>query len=536
MATSVPVTSSTSVGEANSSNERFTERTSRMYYAALVLGALSCLIFIAMIVIFPQVGLWAVVLGFALGCLLLSLAIVFAVSGLVLGKTLEPSREATPPEIVAQKEWTTQQDVLGNEYWRSELISLFLRGDLHESLIVDSKDRSLDIDQSLQNILKLEPLSTTLSLLKKDCVHINIILHLVRQWNLLGVDLSPEVTAHAEELLLFLIEEQYYSPDILKLIRYGDALQATSPLMDWADSGSFSVDADGVFSCRREECSPEDALAQFDLLLALENPDRRFLKDSFLTYIWSSSFFEKFLHRHLESLQRKLPETAIDVARYEAQIQTFLSRYFQKLDLINAMSLDWGYNCAEGEKCYESANQRLDNLFIAFSSSVPAMKRLFDKYGSVVRVDRRQIREQILSNTEILENESGFLCSLYEYPLSYLIDWAVLLDCVRGTEISLEDQADYTVCLQGLDSMLSQFASRLQSGQKVLNPRDVLSEQAAVMLVHGLAAQGVSFQGLKALMYLTAVPQRMWLGALPLFESFPVFNRMKEFLGESLGD
>ncbi|WP_100934637.1 hypothetical protein [Candidatus Chlamydia corallus] len=535
MATSFPLTLP-SIGETQSPCERLTERTSRMYYVALVLGALSCLIFTAMIVVFPQVGLWAIVLGFALGCLLLGLAIVFAVSALVLGRTFGPSPESTLAEIIPQKEWTPQQEVLGDDYWRSELVSLFLHDYLPESLIVYSDDRSLNIDQSLQNVLKLEPLSTTLALLKKDCVHINIILYLVRQWNLRGIDLSSEVTQCAEELLQFLIKEQYYSPDLLQLARYGDALKATSPLIDWAASGSFCVDAEGMFSYRREECSGEAALLQFDLLLSLENPERLFLKDSFLSYIWSSSFFEKFLYRHLEHLQERCPEKAIDVTHYKAQIQEFLSRYCQKLDLVSALSLDWRHSCFEGEKCCENASQRLDKLFVDFSSAVLAMKRLFEKYASVVRIDSKQIEAQILLGHEILSNEAGFLCSLYKYPLSHLIDWAAFLECIRGIEISPEDQADYTVCLQGLDSMLSHFAMRLQSGWGSFpNERAALSGEAGVMLVHGLAAQGVSFQGLKALMYLTAVPTRTWLGALPLFEPFPVYNQLKEFLGDSLG-
>ncbi|SPN73604.1 hypothetical protein C10C_0437 [Chlamydia serpentis] len=540
MVGSFPLTSS-NIGEALSrhekSIERASERTSRMYYAALILGALSCLIFIAMIVIFPQVGLWAIALGCSVGCLLLGLAIVFAVSALVLGKTLGPSPEPIP-KIPVKKEWTSLHESLGNYFWRIELASLFLLDYLPESLVVYSQDRSLDIDRTLKNILELEPLSTTLLLLKKDCVHINIILHLVRQWNLQEIELNSEVTQCAEELLQFLIEEQYYSEDLLQLARYGDALKTSSPLLDWATSGRFCVNEDEqTFTYRQEECSPEVALFQFDLLLSLENPDRLFLKDSFLTYIWSSSFFEAFLRRHLASLVERLPGQEIDVLAYERKIEGFLSRYLKKLDTISSFSLDWGHSFVEGARCYKSAEQRLEKLFVDFSSAILAMRRLFEKYTSI-KVEKAKIKEQLIMGREMIQNEGAFYCSLYQYPLSYFIDWATLLESIHKGGISEEDQPDYAVCLRGLDSMLSFFGERFKLGRKAFaNPRAVLSEQQGIILVNSLATQGMSFQGLKSLMYLISLPERIWLGALPLFESSSVssslYDQLKEFLDDS---
>ncbi|ANH78270.1 hypothetical protein Cs308_0099 [Candidatus Chlamydia sanziniae] len=478
---------------------------------------------------FPQIALWAGIVGVFLGFLLLYLTCVVAAYALSFKKV---------PEL-KYPQWTEKRDVLGDNVWKKELTELFLQGHFAQKLAVYHADNSLDCIQTLKNILELDPIATCFTLLNKERISTNILLHLIRQWNKLEDKLqqrtSPE---HISQLFHRLVELAHFSPEMISLLYYAGAFDPKrSPILEYAKQGKFCVETDGTFSYEflEEPLSAKKALKQLDRLLALKNPDIRFCRGAFLNYIHTFEFFAAFLHEHFKSLEQR-SEKDLDVKAYVQRIDMFLACYKAQIEKISSSVLDWGYIFLDGEKCAATVEQLYSESYGNFSSSNQALEQLI-VHGSMF-ADLADSCPWVLENyTKLLEDHRRTFASITEFmnPRSYTSiaqvfeRWVSMLHILQ-IEGETEDM-NYTIALDGLDRALCWFAARVQQEKEAVTKHSVFWNASQwIQWVRELVEVRFSFTATKTLIRLLNIREAIWKEALPLFEGTVIYEELKDFI------
>ncbi|ANH78272.1 hypothetical protein [Candidatus Chlamydia sanziniae] len=523
--------------ERRSLSVKVNRKSQILHVIAAILSILSCAIFIAMIVLFPYVALWAGILGIAVGLILFGLAILVTLYATTCLKVLEGK----------SPKWTIERDVLGNKVRSEELTQLFARGVFPKELAVYCKKGGLDFPASLKNVLKkLEPITTCLHLLNQKLIYTNILLYLVQQWNKADVYLKESCPQELAQLLLKrLMELSCPSPDLLLLLNRAGVFSDSSFLLDFATRGKFCVKNNGTF-CFEFTDQPvpvEEALGEFERLLSLRTPDIFFGKDAFFTYVMSSKFFETFLCRHLESLIKRDPyrSLVIDPHIRIEQMKFFMARYTLRMQEMLMPFLEWRIRFNSNTLWWKSANKMYEKIVLAFAVSFPAMRRMLSSQAPHL-LPNLEIHHSIYRHYKLLANSKS-LNSKYmnvmrvifgKMDMSIFTDWVIILETIKHKGLHLDIEADYNCCLQALDQLLSYASGGIivQKFPSSIKPRQEQRDTSSdwIMRVLDLAKQGFSFTALKALIRLLGIEQSLWEDALPLFHSLNIYEQLKDFI------
>ncbi|ANH78268.1 hypothetical protein [Candidatus Chlamydia sanziniae] len=494
----------------------------------VIFAILSCLVFLAVLVLYPHIVLWVGIVSICGGILLLSLAILASMYALSL-KKLEVKFE--------KPQWTEEKDILGDSVWKRELAEVFLRGYLSKDLAVYHREGTLDAHASLANIMCLNSLQPCLDLLKQKRIYTNILLHIARQLisQICFISINKRNKKLGEQLLYRLMELCYPAPELLVLIHHVRIFDTEdSSLLKYAKQGKFSIREDNTFCYEFMETQAPvaETWAALEHLFSLENPDILFQKDSFLSYVCDFYFIKDFLYQHFKHLIQRDPGHCLARGiNFEVEkLEKFLACCRLRMELVYDMVLHWGHHIPEGAECYTTMNQKWVQLFIQFSAAIKALKRLIHN-NLIERTTWKALTKFISHYNKILETKERFVRGMsFHFHTNDFVVLLDVLDLTRGGRIPRDSQEDYHLCFQAVDALLCWFSSRIRQGKMPYIPHDNSSVSLWRQRLFHLARQGLSLKALKTLIRLLNFNKLVWEDILPPLENLLFYEDLRNFI------